>query len=253
MANIVFVQNGQALTTSESIAVGVGLQHKNLLALVRKYRPDFEEFNPVAFKTRLGEALPQGGYGQGATFALLNEQQATLLVTYCRNTEKVRKFKVALVKAFYEARQQIQETRRSLTDDLIERYKNTYPMVKGKDGRLTFDSKTLPTKDELESIRQLFEFNRNPRWQDTLRDIHATLKLLGSPSCGNLWDFITERSWALMHIGKYLDRNGIEHSRSSYEISRMRTEDDVARAKEINRRKARGIEATFDRVGEGGW
>lgn len=250
MANIVFVQNGQALTTSESIAAGVGLQHKNVLALVRNYQNDFETFGRVAFETQPFET--NGGM-QKRDVAILNEQQATLLVTYCRNTEKVRKFKVALVKAFYEARQQIQETRRSLTDDLIERYKNTYPMVKGKDGRLTFDSKTLPTKDELESIRQLFEFNRNPRWQDTLRDIHATLKLLGSPSCGNLWDFITERSWALMHIGKYLDRNGIEHSRSSYEISRMRTEDDVARAKEINRRKARGIEATFDRVGEGGW
>lgn len=102
---LVFVQNGQAVTTSEVIAQGVGVQHKNILALVRNYQSDFEVFNPVAFETRRGKPLPQGGFGQSVTVALLSEQQATLLVTYCKNTEVVRKFKVALVKAFYEARQ----------------------------------------------------------------------------------------------------------------------------------------------------
>lgn len=48
---------------------------------------------------------PQGGRPE--TIALLNEQQATLLVTYCKNTEVVRKFKVALVKAFYDMRQKL--------------------------------------------------------------------------------------------------------------------------------------------------
>ena len=105
---LVFARNGQALTTSEIIAQGVGVQHKNILALVRNYQADFETFNPVAFETRQGKALPQGGFGQGVTIAILSEQQATLLVTYCKNTETVRKFKVALVKAFYEMRQQLQ-------------------------------------------------------------------------------------------------------------------------------------------------
>ena len=104
---LVFARNGQALTTSEIIAQGVGVQHKNILALVRNYQADFETFNPVAFETRQGKALPQGGFGQGVTIAILSEQQATLLVTYCKNTETVRKFKVALVKAFYEMRLQM--------------------------------------------------------------------------------------------------------------------------------------------------
>lgn len=107
MTNLVFARNGQALTTSEIIAQGVGVQHKNILALVRNYQADFETFNPVAFETRQGKALPQGGFGQGVTIAILSEQQATLLVTYCKNTETVRKFKVALVKAFYEMREQL--------------------------------------------------------------------------------------------------------------------------------------------------
>lgn len=101
---LVFARNGQALTTSEIIAQGVGVQHKNILALVRNYQADFETFGVFAFETRKVDN-PQGGRPE--TFAILNEQQATLLVTYCKNTETVRKFKVALVKAFYEMRQQL--------------------------------------------------------------------------------------------------------------------------------------------------
>ena len=105
MTNLVFARNGQALTTSEIIAQGVSVQHKNILAILRNYQADFETFGVFAFETRKLEN-PQGGRPE--TFAILNEQQATLLVTYCKNTETVRKFKVALVKAFYEMRQQLQ-------------------------------------------------------------------------------------------------------------------------------------------------
>ena len=100
---IVFARDGQVLTTSETIAAGVNVQHKNLLALVRTYKADFETFGTVAFETR-----GLNGTADYAVFALLNEQQATLLVTYCKNTATVRKFKVALVKAFYEMRMQLQ-------------------------------------------------------------------------------------------------------------------------------------------------
>lgn len=106
MPEIVFARNGQALTTSAIIAEGVNVQHKNILAILRDYRADFEEFGIFAFETRkLNE-----GRGRPETFALLNEQQATLLVTYCKNTEVVRKFKVALVKAFFEMHERLHPT-----------------------------------------------------------------------------------------------------------------------------------------------
>ena len=37
----------------------------------------------------------------------LNEQQATLLITYLKNTEPVRRFKMNLVKAFFEMRDEL--------------------------------------------------------------------------------------------------------------------------------------------------
>lgn len=104
MEAIVFARNGQALTTSAIVAAGVEVQHKNILAILRNYREDFEEFGVFAFETRKLDN-PQGGRPE--TFALLNEQQATLLVTYCKNTPVVRKFKVALVKAFFEMHERL--------------------------------------------------------------------------------------------------------------------------------------------------
>lgn len=112
MSEIVFARDGQALTTSAIIAEGVNVQHKNILAILRNYRSDFEEFGIFAFETR---KIQTNGGSQNSLVALLNQQQATLLVTYCKNTEVVRKFKVALVKAFFDLNEQLHPTNTSVT------------------------------------------------------------------------------------------------------------------------------------------
>lgn len=101
---LVFARNGQALTTSVIIAENTNNTHQAMLKLVRGYLNDFEAFGRIGFEIQPFET--NGGI-QKREIAILNEQQATLLVTYCKNTETVRKFKVALVKAFYEMRQQL--------------------------------------------------------------------------------------------------------------------------------------------------
>lgn len=104
MTNIVFARNGQALTTSVIIAENTNNTHQAMIKLVRGYLNDFEAFGRVGFEIQPFET--NGGI-QKREIAILNEQQATLLVTYCKNTETVRKFKVALVKAFYEMREKL--------------------------------------------------------------------------------------------------------------------------------------------------
>ena len=80
------------------LAKHLGNQHKNVFELVKNYKADFEQLGKVTFQT---EALSSG---QLEKFALLNEDQAYLLLTYSRNTTKVRALKVKMVKAFAEAR-----------------------------------------------------------------------------------------------------------------------------------------------------
>ena len=81
------------------LAQHLGNQHKNVFELVKNYRADFEQFGILRFQTEEIE-----GRGQPEKFALLNEDQAYLLLTYSRNSAKVRALKVKMVKAFAEVR-----------------------------------------------------------------------------------------------------------------------------------------------------
>lgn len=99
MSNIVLIENGEAVTSSAAIAVGVGNPHKSVIQLIRQNQQDLEEFGRVPFQMRPFETA---GGTQNREIALLNEQQATLLMTYMRNNQVVREFKKRLVREFYQ-------------------------------------------------------------------------------------------------------------------------------------------------------
>ena len=89
----------EARIDSRLLAVNMHKDHANLFELVKIHRADFEQFGLIRFQTGLID-----GRGRPEKFALLNEDQAFLLLTYTRNTEPTRQLKVKLVKAFGEAR-----------------------------------------------------------------------------------------------------------------------------------------------------
>lgn len=103
---------GEARIDSRIVARELGNQHESVIKLVEDYRTDFEEFGMIRFQTekaRSGEFsdLKSGNPGRTKAkrgrperFALLNEDQAYLLLTYARNTPEARRLKVNLVKAF---------------------------------------------------------------------------------------------------------------------------------------------------------
>lgn len=104
MSNIVSLVGGQPVTTTLVIADGTGVDHASVIKLVRTYRTDLEEFGGVGFEIQPFETA---GGTQQREIACLNEQQATLLMTYMRNSEVVREFKKRLVKAFWDMARQL--------------------------------------------------------------------------------------------------------------------------------------------------
>lgn len=99
---IVTLTNDQPVTTTIAIAEGTKVDHASVIKLVRTYKADLEEFGLVRFEIR---PRLEGQHGGGAVeYAELNEQQATLILTYMRNSEIVRTFKKRLVKEFWEMR-----------------------------------------------------------------------------------------------------------------------------------------------------
>jgi phage regulator Rha-like protein len=98
MSSLVFMIGGDILTATDAVATATGNDHASVIKLVRNYQSDFEEFGRVRFEI---QPFATAGGQQEREVAFLNEQQATLLLTYMRNNEVVRKFKKRLVKAFY--------------------------------------------------------------------------------------------------------------------------------------------------------
>ena len=92
-------------TTSAIIAECAGIKHHAIQEHIRKQIGRLEQFGKVSFKMRPLQS------GQQAKDYILNEQQATLLVTFLKNTEQVANFKTNLVKAFFEMREELSKFR----------------------------------------------------------------------------------------------------------------------------------------------
>lgn len=92
-------------TTSEIIAECAGVQHHTITKTIRKNLERFDRYGKVGFKI---QAMTSG---QQSKNYILNEQQATLLITFLKNTEQVANFKENLVKAFFEMRDEVAEFR----------------------------------------------------------------------------------------------------------------------------------------------
>ena len=106
MDNLVFLapNTQEPFTTSDVIATFAGIQHHTVTRLIQQHEADFKEFGSLRFEIEVRKRKV------GATTAKhyqLNEEQATLLMTYLKNTAQVRAFKKELVRQFYVMRTEL--------------------------------------------------------------------------------------------------------------------------------------------------
>lgn len=93
-------------TTSDIIAECADVSHHAIQEHIRKQKDRLERYGIIAFEMR-----KLNGRGRPEKLYRLNEQQATLLITFLKNTEQVATFKENLVKAFFEMRDEVAEFR----------------------------------------------------------------------------------------------------------------------------------------------
>ena len=136
MKELVTLKGNDVFTDSLIISRGTGNKHHAIQQLISKYELDFLEFGKVAFEMRPLES------GQSTKVYLMNEEQATLLLTYMKNTEKIRTFKKNLVSEFYKMRRFILERQ---TQAWIE----------------TRQAGKLTRKAETDTIQKLVEYARS--------------------------------------------------------------------------------------------
>lgn len=98
-SELVKITVGEPRVSTLDIAKYSDNTHKVVLNLLNVHKGSLESFGQVPF-----EKAP--GYNNAVVrHALLNEPQATLLITFMRNTKKVIEFKRELVKQFYEMKE----------------------------------------------------------------------------------------------------------------------------------------------------
>lgn len=106
MNDLVIIEENTACTNSLAIADGTGNEHRVVLQLISRHKKRIEYFGKVSFNSAPQMRNPdnKGLGGRPVRVAMLNEAQATLVMTMMRNTPRVLDFKVALVDAFFKAR-----------------------------------------------------------------------------------------------------------------------------------------------------
>jgi phage regulator Rha-like protein len=124
MSNVIALteKKHEARVDSRVVAEYLGIQPKNVLALIDANKPEFEEFGQLAFETRV---ISKKGAGQATRYALLNEDQSYFLLALTRNTDRTKRLKVELVKAFSRFRQHQQ-----VTSDYLPFYHELHDNVK---------------------------------------------------------------------------------------------------------------------------
>jgi len=96
---VIVTDDGDLRAQSDTIAKGMGQQHKSVLQLVKDNAADLSDFGFVVLKT-----TNSGKRGRPAEHALLNEQQAAYLISLMRNSDEVKAFKKSLIQEFYRMR-----------------------------------------------------------------------------------------------------------------------------------------------------
>lgn len=115
MNELVFIEpvnkQMEPYTTDEIIAECAEVKLPTVQRLIREKKESLEAFGVLRFEIRKPLAGSVGG--RPIKTYHLNEQQATLLITFLRNTEAVTRFKVELVRQFFAMRTEL-ETRHQM-------------------------------------------------------------------------------------------------------------------------------------------
>ena len=115
--------DGQLVVSHRVIAVQTQVSEENVSRLIRNHMDKLERFGAIGFEIQ----SPKDGHfnPKPEKTYFLNEQQATLLLTFMRNNEIVIEFKVRLVEDFFKMREALKSKKVTVqeSDPVVKRIK----------------------------------------------------------------------------------------------------------------------------------
>jgi phage regulator Rha-like protein len=158
-SKLVTLYNDVAFTNSMIIAIGTENKHHTIKQLIRKYKAEIEEFGTL----RILNAESSGG--RPTEIFLLNEEQATFMITLLRNSKNVVAFKKELVRQFYSMRQFI-----------LERQSDSWQRVR-EQGKIT-------RKAETDTLSGLVEYAKKQGYDHEDKLLYMNYTKLANKICG---------------------------------------------------------------------
>ncbi|MBR3646208.1 MAG: Rha family transcriptional regulator [Lachnospiraceae bacterium] len=119
---LVYLKGNEAFIDSLIIAKGVDIQHKSIVRTIKAKSGRLKKFGELRF-VDFKSLNPKGG--RPTKVYQLNEEQATLLITFLDNSEIVDDFKEKLIREFYRMRCFIAEKQTQIWIETRQRGKLT--------------------------------------------------------------------------------------------------------------------------------
>jgi phage regulator Rha-like protein len=204
--SLVTIEQDIPLADSREVANQLGIDHESFYSQIKRYQKEIEEDFGI-IRLKIGVKLgPQRG--KLPRYALLTEEQTYAYMSYSQNTEKARRCKRLLVKAFTEAKERLKEAQ-------SQQQQASAPTINSLwEQRLeTFNRENkIP-----EGYWCIFGFVAGNCFMDEFRDVHLIEEALPDGSIGKRWcTYLRERGFDMRLVKKYPhrypDQRGIQHA-----------------------------------------
>lgn len=186
------------ITTSLAIAEGVGNPHASVIKVIRQNAADFEEFGMIGFEI---QPKPTGQRGGSDTeYAILNEQQSALLLTYFRNNDTVKAFKKALIKAFFEMRDEL--NKRQSPNENLSRMDILQLAMQSEEDRIRLEQEKLKLEHQLKEEAPRVAFAKQVETAPDAISVAQAAKVIGTGQ-RRLFAFLRQIGWITRHNEPY--------------------------------------------------
>lgn len=176
------------ITTSLAIAEGVGNPHASVIKVIRQNIADFEEFGNIGFEIQNSIS----GAGRPTEYAILNEQQSALLLTYFRNNDTVKAFKKALIKAFFEMRDEL--NKRQAPAENLSRMDILQLAMQSEEDRIRLEQEKLKLEHQIEEEAPRVAFAKQVEVAPDAISVAQAAKVIGTGQ-RRLFAFLRKIGW----------------------------------------------------------
>ena len=184
------------ITTSLAIAEGVGNPHASVIKVIRQNASDLEEFGNIGFEIQNSTS----GAGRPTEYAILNEQQSALLLTYFRNNDTVKTFKKALIKAFFEMRDEL--NKRQAPAENLSRMDILQLAMQSEEDRIRLEQEKLNLEHQLEEEAPRVAFAKQVEVAPDAISVAQAAKIIGTGQ-RRLFAFLRQIGWITRHNEPY--------------------------------------------------